>query len=319
MNWQKIHKQVKWFWSWLWRKDAFIFLLFVGLAFIFWWGQAISSPRDMRMRVSVSYTDIPSSIALDGELPKTIEVTLRDEGKQLRQVRRQGLQLHINMQPYLQGEKGQLDITSEVLRPRLMDALPGSTRLQHIDPEGMIVGYTRQSSKRVAVKLQSHVSLAEQYQLVGAVTIHPDSVEVYGNHLDNIEYVLSDSICIDALRDTVRKEVPLIPPIGVRLSATSITAEWVAEQFTEKGFTLPILVRGLPRGVKMRLFPQVADVTIRVGVKHFANVDNDDLQLYCDYPDGEETDWLRLHVASSNPHVRNIRIKPHSVEYIIER
>ena len=106
MNWQKIHKQVKWFWSWLWRKDAFIFLLFVGLAFIFWWGQAISSPRDMRMRVSVSYTDIPSSIALDRELPQTIEVTLRDEGKQLRQVRRQGLQLHINMQPYLQGEKG---------------------------------------------------------------------------------------------------------------------------------------------------------------------------------------------------------------------
>jgi hypothetical protein len=318
-HWEIFRKKVKYAWLWIWRKDAIIFLLFVGLTSVFWWGRAMSSDREMRMRVPVSYTDIPTCVALDTELPSSIEITLRDEGKQLRQMRRQDLHLHINMSSYLQGDYGRLDLTSDVLRPRLLDILPGSMSLQHIVPEEMSVGYIRQLSKKVAVRLQSRVTLAEQYQQVGDVVLMPDSVEVYGSALDDIDYIVSDSIIIESLRDTVREELTLLVPSGVRLSHSHVVAEWVSDQFTEKGFTLPIQVRGLPAGIRMRLFPQVADVTVRVGVKHFADVDAQDLELYCDYPQDKETDWLHLRVASDNPHIGHIRIQPNAVEYIIER
>ena len=273
----------------------------------------------MRMRIPVTYTDIPSCVSLENNLPESIEIIVRDEGKQLLKVRRQDLHLHINLAVYMQQDCGELALVSEILRPRLLEQLPGSMRLQHISPEEHIVVYTRESSKKVAVRLQASVRMAEQYHLVSAVRLTPDSVEVYGEGLDSIDYVETDSILVEGLRDTVRKSVSLLVPKGLRLSDRVVEAEWVSEQFTEKGFTLPISVRGIPEGERIRLFPQVADVTVRVGVKHFASVVKEDLELYCDYPRDEEIEYLELQVASSNPHVRNIRIQPHQVEYIIER
>ena len=317
--WDILQKKAKIFWLWLWRKDVIIFLLFVGLASIFWWGQAMSSPRDMRMRIPVTYIDIPDCVSLGSALPESIEIIVRDEGKQLLKVRRQDLHLHVNLSGYMQQDCGELALVSEILRPRLLEQLPGSMRLQHISPEEHVVEYTCESSKKVAVRLQASVRMAEQYHLVSAVRLTPDSVEVYGEGLDSIDYIETDSILVEGLRDTVRKAVSLRVPEGLRLSNHSVEAEWVSEQFTEKGFTLPISVRGVPEGERIRLFPQVADVTVRVSVKHFASVVKEDLELYCDYPAVEEIDCLELQVTSNNPHVRYIRIQPHQVEYIIER
>lgn len=296
-----------------------IFLLFVGLTSIFWWGQAMSSPRDMRLRIPVSYSDIPSCVSIESSLPESIDIIVRDEGKHLRKLVRQDLHLHIHLSSYLQQDRGELALVSEVLRPRLLEQLPGSMRLQHISPEEQILVYTRESSKKVAVRMHASVQVAEQYHLVRAVSLTPDSVEVYGEGLDSIDYVESDSIVVEGLRDTVQMMVGLRVPDGLRLSVSSVEAKWVAEQFTEKSFTMPISVRGMPEGESMRFFPNMAEVTVRVSVKHFASVKAEDLELYCDYPVGEEIDCLELQVASSNPHVRNIRIQPHQVEYIIER
>ena len=49
-------------WIWMVRKDAFIYILFVGLAFLFWWGRAMSSQRELTIKLPVEYTHVPAQL-----------------------------------------------------------------------------------------------------------------------------------------------------------------------------------------------------------------------------------------------------------------
>lgn len=313
-------KKAKYYLLWLWRKDAIIFLLFVGLASIFWWGRVMSSSRDMNIKLPVTYTGIPNEVSFNRELPTTLIITVRDEGKQLRQLSHQDIVLNLNLSSFLHDKQGEVKLTADMLRPRIQDLLPGSTNIQHITPEEIQFSYDSENMKKVGVKIKAEVSAAEQYQLVGGAKIIPDTVQIFGSKdaIDSIQYILTDSIHIHNLRDSISLEVKLIAPNGIRVKPQTISVSWLAEQFTEKSFVLPIEVENTTAGEKLRLFPQTAEVIIRVCVSEFSNIQASDLQVVCQYP-LEETKSLPLEIKTSNPHIYNTRISPSSVEYIIER
>ena len=313
-----IGKHVRRLWIWLLRKDVLIFLLFVGLVSIFWWGQTMSSPRDIDLHVKLAYAGVTEQVVFENELPQSMEIVVRDNGQQLRKIKRQDLNLTINLTPYLSEESGVLILTADVLRPRLQDILPGSTTIQQIEPEMIKAAYYVQQKKMVPVLLQSQVSVAPQHQLVGEPQLIPSSVQVFGSKqvIEQIDSILTDSICITDLREDVTKFVSLQVPNGARVSPKTVQVAWKAESFTEKSFTLPIEVLGIPEGKRVRLFPQQVNVTVRVGVSHFAHVQQADLKAVCHYPT-QTRHALPVELITDNPYVSNIRIAPSSVEYII--
>lgn len=319
LNTDIFRKQFKSIWLWILRKDALIFVLFVGLASIFWWGRTMSSPRDMDVRVNISYTDISEQIIFTKELPKNLTIVVRDNGQQLRRINQQNLNLAINLSPYLSMDHGVFTLTADILRPRLQDILPGSTIIQQIIPETIEVAYYRQQSKMVPVVLQSQVSVAPQHQLVGDAKITPDHVQILGDkdNIDTISHIATDTIRITDLRESIRMSAPLLPPSGTRVQPASVQIEWQAEQFTEKSFVIPIEIIGLPNDKQIRLFPQQVEVKMRVGISHFAEVQESDLQAICHYPT-QPCNALPIEIKTDNPHISNIRFSPTSVEYIIQ-
>ena len=314
-----IGKQIKRLWLWLLRRDVLIFLLFVGLVSIFWWGRTMSSPRDVDLRVSLAYTGVSDQVVFKSELPQSMKIIVRDNGQQLRKIKHQDLHLNINLSPYLSEENGVLALSADVLRPRLQDILPGSTSIQQINPELIESAYYIQQKKTVPVVVQSLVSVAPQHQLVGEPNVTPSSVQVFGSResIEQIEYISTDSIRISDLREDVNLDVALQVPADVRVSPRSVQVAWKAETFTEKSFTLPVEVLGVPEGKRMRLFPQAVSITVRVGVSHFAHVQEADLKAVCYYP-SKPCHALPIELKTDNPYISNVRISPSSVEYMIQ-
>lgn len=312
------YKPIKRIWLWLLKKDLLIFCLFVGLATIFWWGRVMSSPREIKLEIPIIYTGISDQIVFSKDLPSSFALILRDNGRQLRQISNQDHALHINLSPYLSDTEGSLLLSSEVLRPRLQDLLPGSTSIQHINPELIESSYYVQQKKTVPIVVQSEVTIAAQHQLNGDVTVNPDRVQIFGNQhdIDSISYLKTDTIRVFDLRDSVRLDAPLIIPSGIRAHPSNVTVTWKAEPFTEKSFTLPVEAIDVPAGKHMRLFPQQVTVTVRVGISHFSDVQASDLQVISRYTE-EQQYALPVEVITNNPNISNIRISPSSVEYLI--
>ena len=84
-------------WLWLLSKDILIFLLFVGLVFAFWWGRSMTSSRDGNIRVEINYSGVDDRVVFATPLPTQLTVSVRDNGKQLRQLSRQTLSLNLNL------------------------------------------------------------------------------------------------------------------------------------------------------------------------------------------------------------------------------
>lgn len=317
---KQIEQFAKQVWVWMLKKDALIFLLFVGLSSLFWWGHATSSIRDAKIKLPVTYTDIPSEVLFENPLPNYIEIEIRDNGRLLRQVKHTRPSLTISLADKLTKTDNVLHISSETLRPKLQDLLPGSTTVQHIYPEVIDAPYIYQDKKTVAIQLRSSYSLAEQYQLIGVPTITPHEIEIYGSKQDlkHIAHIYTDSTFVENLRDSVTKQVELKIPQGIRSSVKSAQVTWLSEQFTDKSFVIPIQVRDLPASESIHLFPQEVSIVVRVGVSHFAQVTEKDFQVYCYYPTPQQQ-TLHVNIETNNPFITKMRSNIREVEYIIKR
>ena len=81
---------------------------------------------------------------------------------------------------------------------------------------------------------------------------------------------------------------------------------------------MPIQVNGLPEGRRIRLFPNEVEVSIRVGMTHFAQVQPTDIRAVCTYSP-ERTDKLDVELRYNNPFITDAWVYPAVVEFLIEQ
>ena len=317
---QAYKHKAKRLWRWLFGKDILIFLLFVALVSAFWWGQSMNSSRDGNIRVELNYSGVDDRVVLSTPLPSYLTVNVRDKGRQLRQLSKQNLTINLNLSSLFAEQTGTLHITADMLRPRLQDILPGTTNVQQIFPEQIKTQYIIQSTKRVPILLQADIHYAPQYQLKSRPQLSVDTISIYGTEsaLSTVDFIYTDSLHIEHLRDSVAHIIDLQIPTNIRSYTSQVQVIVQAEQFTDKSFVLPIQTGQVPEGEYMRLFPQQTTVVVRVGISHYAQVTLEDLSAICNYPT-THSDALPIEIQTNNSYISNIRCYPSAVEYIIER
>ena len=302
------------------RKDAFIFLLFVGLATLFWWGRAMSSQRDLEIKLPVVYANVPAQVVFETPLPSHLEVVLRENGRLLRQVQHTKPTVTISLADKLNSNGGTLQLSTDIIRQKIQDVLPGSTNIQQIRPEEITSNYYVESTKRVPIKLCAEWTMEQQYQLSAPPVLEPAFVDIYGTQetIDQVDSISTAYVVVNKIYDTIQREVTLQMPAGIRSQTKAITVSWISETFTDKSFVLPIEVEGLPEGEDMHLFPKTTTVTARVGISHFAEVTEEHFRAVCKYPNQPQT-TLSVTIVCNTPYVTKMRTSIREVEYIIER
>lgn len=107
-------------------------------------------------------------------------------------------------------------------------------------------------------------------------------------------------------------------PQGIRAEEDSVDLCIIAERFTEKKFTIPIHIKGVPEGYHIRLFPEEVEVSVRVGMNHFSQVKANDIHASCTYSP-ERTDKLDVEISYTNPYITAAWAYPGVVEFILEQ
>ena len=317
---EKLKRWVKQSWIWMLRNDMFIFLIFVAIASLFWWGRTMSSPREATISLPITYTDISNQIVFTNPLPSQIDVTLRDNGKVLRQINHAAPSISISLADRLVEEEGTIVLSADILRGKIQDILPGSTSIQLIRPENITTSYIRQASKVVPIALQASWMLSDQYQLAHAPTLFPQEVEIFGSRsaIALVDTIKTESMVITNLKDTLQRILSLVSPSGLRVMPQTTTLTLIAEQFTDKSFTLPIQIEGIPEEEIIHTFPSEVTVTVRVGISNFAKVSPQDFHAVCQYP-STPVSVLPIEIVHTNPYITLLRTNIREIEYIIER
>ena len=301
------------------KREILTFLLFVVLALLMWYGHAMQSVRNAHVPVLIEYTGKPGSIGLGEPLPDTVMIEVRDAGARLNAYYREPLRLSIDLRKYIHGEKGTIKVPSDALRRSISDILQGTSQLIDTRPEQIICSYFTEQEKKVVVAFDGEISPAQEYQLVGNPTLCCRTMKIFGSDksLQAIDTIYTEHVALPNLSDSVRVRAALRVPQDVRAERDSVDVRIIAERFTEKRFILPIRVDGVPEGYTIRLFPPEAEVNVRVGMSHVANVQASDLHAVCRYT-ADRKDKLDVEIRYSNPHITAAWVYPGVVEFLLE-
>ena len=311
---EEIKKRIRW-------TDVLTFVLFVILATCIWYGHAMQSVRNTRVPVLIQYTGKPGNIGLGGTgLPDTVLIEVRDAGARLNAYHREPLRLTIDLRQYIHGEKGTIRVPADALRRSISDILQGTSRLIETKPDEISCPYFTEQEKSVVVAFDGELDLADEYQPVGKPTLSRTRIKVYGEdkRLNAIDTLYTERQTLKDLSDTTQVRLALAVPQNMRAETDSVTLTVIAERFTEKKFIVPIQVTGVPEGYHIRLFPHEAEVNVRVGMSHFAQVQPSDVKAVCTYS-SDRVDKLDVDLRYSNPYITGAWVYPGVVEFILEQ
>ena len=301
------------------RREGLTFLLFLIMAAVLWYGHALQSVRNTRVPVLIHYTGKPGAIGLGEEgLPDTVMIEVRDAGARLNAYHREPLRLTIDLRTYIHGEKGTIQVPSDALRRSISDILQGTSRLIETTPEQITCTYFTEQEKTVPVVFAGQVSLANEYQLVSTPTLRHSFVKIYGQDkaLAAIDTIYTEAAQVEVTSDTTVTRLALALPKGMRTPTDSVDMVVFAERFTEKKFTIPLHAIGVPEGYTIRLFPREVEVTVRVGISHFAQVQPYDLRAVCTFSPARK-DQLDVELHYTKPYITFAWAYPAEVEYLL--
>lgn len=303
------------------RRDVLTFLLFVVIATLVWYGHAMQSVRNTRVPVLIQYTGKPDAIGLKAPgLPDTVMIEVRDAGARLNTYHRDPLHLTIDLHSYIHGEKGRIYIPSDALRRSISDILQGTSRLIETQPEDITCDFFTEQEKSVLLVFRGDLKTANEYQIIGQPTLARKRMKIFGDEktLSAIDTLYTEPQDLSEVSDTMRVRCALEVPQGVRAEEDSVELCIIAERFTEKKFTIPVHIKGVPEGYHIRLFPKEVEVSVRVGMNHFSQVKASDIHATCAYSP-ERTDKLDVEISYTNPYITAAWAYPGVVEFILEQ
>ncbi len=303
------------------RRDVLTFLLFVVIATLVWYGHAMQSVRNTRVPVLIQYTGKPDAIGLKAPgLPDTVMIEVRDAGARLNTYHRDPLHLTIDLHSYIHGEKGRIYIPSDALRRSISDILQGTSRLIETQPEDITCDFFTEQEKSVLLVFRGDLKTANEYQIIGQPTLARKRMKIFGDEktLSAIDTLYTEPQDLSEVSDTMRVRCALEVPQGIRAEEDSVELCIIAERFTEKKFTIPVHIKGVPEGYHIRLFPKEVEVSVRVGMNHFSQVKANDIHASCAYSP-ERTDKLDVEISYTNPYITAAWAYPGVVEFILEQ
>ncbi len=304
-------------------KDVLSFLVFLLLAFAFWFINMLDKERSMELTIPLRYSGMPQQFDITKSNVKLINVVVKDKGLNLFAYSDEKLKsLTVDLSRNF-SQRGKIVLNNDEMRTRLMKYLLPTTSIIEIKPDSLVLIYERLAMKELPVTLDAKIETAQQYILSDDVLVEPATVTVYGPRrlLNKLTEIKTEYVELKNLDENKQLIVKLKRPDEMRLSVEDVKLSIFAEMFTEKEMFFPVKVINCPSELIVRTFPAHVNVKFNVGLSHFKLVSEHDIELLINYNDivKNNAGKQKIQITNKAGYLSNIRIENDEIEYIIER
>lgn len=295
------------------------YLLFVAVAFVFWCVLSLDNQIQRDFDVPVEFEDVPDSLTLISEPPRSVSVSVKAKGTQLlRFLFGETPTLKIKFDKALTSDN-HYTLSRARLESRLREYFGAGVQIVSCRPESFQLTYTTNPGKKVALKVHTDIHPALQYILSGQIRANIDSVRVYstGDIPRTLEYVETEMITKSDLKDTTRYEVRIKPIEGLRIIPDKVVVTVPVEPLISKKRSIPVETLNVPEGTQLLTFPSKVEISYLVPMSQYSG--EYPVKAYVDF-DSIHPGRKRLPVTlSATPaFYNNVCLATDSVEFIME-
>ena len=300
-----------------------VFLLFLCLSTIFWFLQTIQESTEVILAYRLVIEDLPNDVVFTGDVPNQINVTYTSKGWNAfyyKFMRNEEPELVVNFKDINQ-KSGKITIDANTLRRAILRKKPQGMTYKSSSPGKIETFYSNGQHKRVPVLFNGHVTTTAGRSQCGTIIL-PDSVDIYApKHIyGSINNIKTENVTYTDLEDTLQTRLALLVPRGAKAIPDSVDVNICVDIFTDKTLQATVYSENVPHNKLIRTFPLKVNITFLVSATLYNDITADDFLLVIDYNElKNDSKRCRVHVRQKPSGIRNLRISPETIEYIIEQ
>ena len=158
------------------------------------------------------------------------------------------------------------------------------------------------------------------------VEIKPDTILVTGpeNQIKAIESLSFAPLLLENVSVNFSEKVPLLVPENlknVHYNKREVVVNGFVEKYTEGSFSIPFTVKNLPDNLNITTFPKEVKVVFKVDLPRFNQVKERHSLLFVIivFQKSNGFSYLIPKIISKPNFVKNVKIIPNKVEYLIQK
>lgn len=302
--------------------DFPVFILFLVIAFFFWWSRTMSDNYEMYLQMPVKVVAYPDDVRVTAQPATQVKVSLGGKGSALWKSRI-GYRRHILEidSRQFQMRQGHASYATQGLNDAIQKLLPQAVVIRSIEPDSLVFEYVMQVRALVPVRYSGNFESQDQFFYESA-SFAPDSIWVscpVGTSTVP-EAVYADVSGIVLSQDSMEFDVKLIQIPNVIFDEVQTHMCVAASQYTEKRVEVPVTGVNFPDSISLKTFPAKASLSFWVRMSQFEDVTAQDFKVVADYADldGRKADKLELHMLQQPQDVKNVSLQTRTVEILME-
>lgn len=307
------------------EREVKVFLVFLFFSTMVWFISKLSNTFEGTAVFNLVYVNIPENQMLINASHEQLGIKLDALGFHFLGMNISNKNIKIDISNTQKKGSSSFILTSEIEK-QIENQLPNSMKLIELMSDTLFFNFQEVVRKKVLVKPQIELNLAQNYLLDGPLVIIPDSVTITGpeNQVDTINHVTASKINLIQLTSDFSRKAPIV--ISNELTNTIFSNESVVisgkvSKFSEKKLSLKIECINLPEHMSIKTFPDRVDVLCKGTLSVLKDLDVADFQVVVDYNEFKKSKPQRLSLILSEwPNkLYSTILEASEVEYILKR
>ena len=311
------------------KKQWKIFLACLGISTILWSLLRFSEERNDTIQVQLNFINYPKNELLVSSVPKSISVTIQAQGFELISrsfgFRTSNLNIDLSDAKVLNrnDEKHYIWIPNQhyiQISQAIGSKLKPGESLSKTDTIRLI--FSEKVEKELAAKFSYKVNKAREHFILKQPVLSPSLVTVRGakSILKNIDTVYTEFSELELLDADLNASYKLKTRYGIdSLYKDSVHVFMEVEALKESDVMIPISILDAPDSLEFKLFPNEVKVTFTCIESDLKKINTKDFFASVRFEDVKSS-FKRLNIVLNEypKSIKNIRIEPANVEYIIK-
>ena len=302
------------------------FILFFLLSVVFWFMTKLSKEYDGTIKFPVIYNNLPDNKLLQENPLNFIEIHVKTSGFKLISAKVSPKKLEIDASNIYYKSLTDYYLLVSQQKLAIQKQMMTGIEINHFIRDSIAFNLGLLKVKKIPVNLFSDITFAEGYEFKEGININPDSITIKGPEsiLDTIAYV-STTLFQKKLLNSSIKEIVNIQNFSsdsnIRFQQDKIEISAIVEEFTEGEVEVPLTLLNLPNNKSINTFPKLVKITYKVALSNFNKISSSAFLIECDYNMSKINNlpYLIPKLVESSSLVRNIRISPLKIDFIINR
>lgn len=310
-------------------KRIYAYCICLIFSILFWFLIVLSRDYTSVISVPVKYVNLPKGKIIINKLPDYLTLEVNSFGFNL---------LRYKLKPATDPiiiDLGQLKVAKSSKESflvtnsrtdRIRRQLGTNIQVLKVLPDTLFFKFDTKVLKRIPVTLRHSLDFERQYQVSDSIIIKPSNITLSGakSILDSIKYLETELLKVSSINKTITRTVPVKLDSmlkKVELSTKRVVVTIPVEKFTEASIVIPIHLINVPPDFTGKTFPEKVKITYMISLQEFENINPALFHVIADYNESQKTNAskLKLIVAESPDFVKNIRVEPERVEFILMR